>query len=185
MSFTNPTALEKFAEKLVCFHAAQMYYKRHIKFIALNGDENVLDFGCGGGSCSKLLLKQLNSDSKMTLLDTSKYWVDVAKRRFKNKSNITYYTEEIHNLNLKNESFDFINLTYVLHDIASNKHQKIVECFYKALKPNGKVGLWEPTKPHHGMQPEEIQRLFEKAGFTLEKHQIYRSSYDGLFVKRK
>jgi len=27
--------------------------------------------------------------------------------------------------------------------------------------------------------------LFEKAGFTLEKHQIYRSSYDGLFVKRK
>ena len=79
--FDNPSFLFKLEDKIKAAIGGRFMYYPYYRQFNLKGSEIVLDFGCGGGVGSKCLAKLLNKDGRITCVDTSKYWIEIAKKR--------------------------------------------------------------------------------------------------------
>ena len=153
--FDNPSFLFRLEDKLKGFLGG-LLYKTYIKDFALKGDERVLDFGCGGAVESRFLLAHLKNGGQLTCVDTSRYWIQKAKKRLKKYANADCIAGDIRKLEIRDEFFDMIFTIHVIHDIPPGERQSIVDALVRKLKPGCAFFIWEPTKASHGMAAEEI-----------------------------
>ncbi|MBS3778051.1 MAG: class I SAM-dependent methyltransferase [Candidatus Thermoplasmatota archaeon] len=149
-----------------------------------NGDETILDFGCGGGASSKPILNKMSNKGTLICLDTSKEWINKAKKRFGLRENVVFINKDIVDAKIANESIDLISMTYVLHDIFKKRQSEIIHLLSKKLKPNGRLAIREPTKPHHGIQPAEIHKFMKQNNLRIIQEEHETSKYFGLFIKQ-
>jgi len=183
MSFEHPSAIERFIETLYCYRLARPRYAKYVNELNINGDETILDFGCGGGASSKPILNKLSDKGILICLDTSKQWINKAKKRFKQHDNVIFINEDVTTADIPKESIDIITMTYVLHDISAQKQDETVKVLAEKLRKNGKIALREPTKPNHGIQPNKIHNLMQK-NKLIKLHERYKKSrYFGIFKK--
>jgi len=178
--FENPSFLFRLEDKLKILFG-RSFYQSYLKSFALNGNEHVLDFGCGGGVESRLIMKQLKNSGKLTCVDLSDYWTRRAKKRLKKYPNAVCLQGDIRKLNIPENTFDVIFAIHVIHDIAPEKRQSTVNALVQKLKPGGVFFIWEPTKISHGMAVEEIRALLSHAGLKEKTHKKTKSSYKGEF----
>jgi ubiquinone/menaquinone biosynthesis C-methylase UbiE len=178
--FENPSFLFRLEDKLKILFG-RSFYQSYLKSFALNGNEHVLDFGCGGGVESRLIMKQLKNSGKLTCVDLSDYWTRRAKKRLKKYPNAVCLQGDIRKLNIPENTFDVIFAIHVIHDIAPEKRQSTVNALVQKLKPGGVFFIWEPTKISHGMAVEEIKALLSSAGLKEKTCKKTKSSYKGEF----
>lgn len=138
-------------------------YRKFIDGMGLKGGEKVLDFGAGWGDNTYYIAKRLNEEGRVTALDVSETWQNVARRRLKGFNNIDFIQSDIRSSSLKNGSFDVIVVSYVLHDIPQEERAEIVTSLVKKLKPDGFLQLREPTGKRHGMPVDEIRAMMNSA----------------------
>ena len=181
--FDNPSLGFRIEDKLKWFLGGPLLYDPFIKTFGLKGNETIMDFGCGGGAGSKVVLKYLNRYGHLTCLDTSKYWLEVTERRLKKYPNVDFKMGDVRELDIKNSSYDIIFTVYVIHDIDPAKWQNTIKALADKLKPGGKLFIVEPIGNSHGMPIAEIRRLFKNAGLKEMKNKINRSRYIGEFQK--
>lgn len=81
-----------------------------------------LDIGCGTGRWSKILSSKVKS---INLLDPSDKALNIAKKNLKGVTNVKFTNEKFDDVNLKNESFDFIFSLGVLHHMKNIDKQII------------------------------------------------------------
>jgi len=143
----------------------------------------VLDFGCGGGTGSKCLIKFLNENGHLTCVDISSYWMKKANRRLKKYSNAECQLGDIRKLNIPDSSFDVISVIHVIHDIAPAERQDIVSALSRKLKKDGTLFIREPIRKSHGMPVEEIRTLLSSAGLREIENTGSKSEYKGKFKK--
>ena len=181
--------MPSFADKLddlLVRNIAYFNYKSYVKRLVLKGNEKVLEVGCGGGNLSRFLAER-TPNGKLVCIDSSKYWIDKAKRRLRYFDNIKLRLEDI--LNLKEENFDVAVVYYVLHDIQKQERGKAINILRKSLKENARVYIREPMRKAHGMAPEEIENLMLNRGFLeIKSKQGYSfplrgKVYEGVFQK--
>lgn len=184
MSFEQPSVAERFIETVYCYRLARPRYAKYVNEMGITGDETILDFGCGGGSSSKPLLDKLSDNGTLICLDTSRRWINKAKKRFDQRENVVFINKDIVDAEIDNESIDLISMTYVLHDICKERQSEIVHLLSEKLRKNGRLALREPTKPHHGIQPNEIHRLMKQNNLRNVKEEIEKSTYFGLFIRQ-
>jgi ubiquinone/menaquinone biosynthesis C-methylase UbiE len=180
--FDNPSILFRLEDKLKGFLGG-FFYKPFLKTFALKGDENVLDFGCGGGIESHFILKHLKNGGKLSCIDLSHYWIQRAIKRLDKYPNADCIQGDIRELDIPVNSFDVIFTIHVIHDIAPKDRQSTVDALAAKLKPEGSFFIWEPTKISHGMPAEEIQTLLSRAGLVEQSHKKTPSFYKGQFLK--
>jgi SAM-dependent methyltransferase len=98
--------------------------------------KRILDAGCGNGYLCRLLSTK---GAKVTGVDVSKRFIEIAEHREKQKSlNIQYHVGSLCNLSMfANEIFDAIVSNIVLCDL-QNLNQAIQE-LYRVLKKEGKL----------------------------------------------
>ncbi len=82
MSFKNPSKLEIIAEEMLTYRLGLFIYKPFLKFINPHGTEKVIDFGCGGRSFAKQIIRKIGAGS-LTCIDSSNFWVNKAKKSWK------------------------------------------------------------------------------------------------------
>lgn len=123
--FEHPSLLFVLEDRLKSLIGCSLY-NSYFKTFGLEGNENVLDFGCGGGNGSKCLVKLLNTGGKLTCLDTSEYWIRKATSRLKKYSNAKCYQGDIRNSDIPDLSFDVVSVIHVIHDIAPSDRKEIV-----------------------------------------------------------
>ena len=102
-----------------------------------NQGESVLDVGCGTGNLTKRILDITGSD--LVGIDPSLGMIVEAIDNY--GTDITFYNKSAENINFCNE-FDaiFCNSTFQwLKD-----QDRAIDNFYKALKPNGRIGIQAP-----------------------------------------
>ncbi len=179
--FDNPSALFVFEDMLKGLIGGPLLYNPYFKTFGLKGDEQVLDFGCGGGTGSRCLKKILKNNGHLTCVDTSNYWIKRAKKRLGKYPNVSCLVGDIRKLNLADKSFYVITIFHVIHDIAPEDRQDIVNTLARLLNKNGKVFIREPIKQSHGMPVSEIRELFSNAGFNEAKFTENKSEYHGVF----
>ncbi len=175
-----PFVLEDGLKSLI---GAPLLYNPYIKNYGLQGNERVLDFGCGGGIGSRCLARYLNRGGQLTCVDISHYWVEKAKKRLARYANVECRAGDIRELDTDGASFDVISIIHVLHDIAPADRQATVRALSRVLKVGGRVFVKEPTRKSHGMAVGEIRRLFAAAGLPETEYKEKKSEYIGRYQK--
>ena len=182
VDFNNPSFLFRLDDKLKYFFGG-WYFKSFINSFALKGNEHVLDFGSGGGIGARFVLKHLGKNGHITCVDRSSYWINKARRRMKKIPNVTFALGDISKLEIPDDAFDVVLARYVIHDVAPEDRQRVMNALVNKLKSGGTLNIWEPTKVSHGMPVEEIRELLSRSGLQEFSHKKTKSSFKGKFLK--
>lgn len=182
VDFDNPSFLFKLEDKLKGF-LGRFMYKPYIKSLELKGSEHILDFGCGGGVESRYIMKNLQGDGQLTCLEISNYFMEIAQKRLKKYRNVVFMRGDIRKLDIPEGSFDVICTIHVIHDIAPEERQDIVNALSQKIKPGGVFYIWEPIKVSHGMPVDEIRELLSNAGFIESFSKTTKLTFKGKFLK--
>ncbi|MFA4824695.1 MAG: class I SAM-dependent methyltransferase [Methanoregula sp.] len=143
---------------------SRFYHPDYVKRLGLYGSERVLEFGSGGGCLSRALARTLNPEGALSCVEISPYWVEKAKRRLKDCTNIEYLQGDITRMPIPENHFDAVIIHFVLHDVEPAARIDVVSALAKCLRPEGTVFIREPAKPEHGMPLSEIRALMQDAG---------------------
>jgi len=189
MSITEPSKTSIRLHEFFWLKLMKGYYRRFVESFGLEGNEMVLDFGCGPGSTSKFIAQILEKGGgELTCLDLSKTWIERAQKHLNRFSNVEYYAEDIRKWDQKDDYFDAIAIHFMLHDIDKSKRHEVVRALAKKMKAGARLFIREPTKEKHGMSPEEIRELMSKNGLeetdsTITKSIMMGVMYTGFFSK--
>ena len=184
IDFDNPSALFRLEDRLKGLLGGPLFYEPYYRSRGgFRGDEQVLDLGCGGGIGTRCISDHLIRGGRVTGVDISSYFTAKAKRRLTARGNAEILRGEIGELNLAEEFFDLITITHVLHDIPRVKRSTTVQALAEVLKPGGRLWIWEPTRPSHGMGVDEIRALMGEAGLREISAQVGSKDYRGIFEK--
>lgn len=185
IDFENPSLMFRFEDKLKSVLGGPLHFNSFIKSFELKGDEKVLDFGCGGGTGSKCLIKFLNNNGHLTCVDTSKYWIKKAKNRLEKYPNVDCMQGDIRELNIPDSSIDVIFINYVIHDIVVSERQDTIKALSRKLNKNGRMFLREPIKDSHGIPVKDLIQLLSNAGLKEADSRKSKSEFKGEFHRMK
>jgi len=177
MSHDRPTRQEKLGMRLE-IALSGVLFRQYLRGLDLGGDERLLEIGCGVGALTKPLVRFLPR-GRITAVDLSPHWSEVARRRLKRRKRVTVLTGDVRALDLEPESFDAVLLHFVLHDIPAPERHDVLKALARLLVPGGTLYLREPTRPSHGMPADEIRELFAAAGFEEVRGADTRSRVAG------
>lgn len=102
-----------------------------ISELPLNGNERVLDLGCGDGT-NTAMIAELLPDGQVVGIDASKGMIETAKP--KEKDNLRFIIMDIDAIEFIDE-FDVIYSNAALHWVKD--HQRLLQNVYKALRTGG------------------------------------------------
>ncbi len=182
VDFDSPSLLFKLEDRLKG-PLGRFIYKPYIESFELKGSERVLDFGCGGGVESRYVLEHLQGQGHLMCVDISKYFMERARKRLKKNPNVTLIQGDIRKLDIPERSFDVIFAIHVIHDIAPDIRQDVLNVLSQKIKPGGIFHIWEPIRASHGMAVTEIRELLSNAGFHESVFQTTKLTYKGKFLK--
>lgn len=181
--FEHPSKLFILEDLLKCFLGGTFFYKPYYRTFRLKGNENVLDFGCGGGAGSRCLARMLTKGGHLTCIDTSKYWMDKARRRLAGYTNVECRTGDIRKLDIPDSSFDIITAIHVIHEIAPEDREAILNTLSRSLKDKGTIFIRELTEKSHGISADELRTLASAAGLKLTGHNETKLDYQDKYQK--
>ena len=120
--------------------AGKIRWQRRVRLLTahLNPNMHVLEIGCGTG----LLTQELQySEADINAIDISPDLLSIAKKKITSK-NIKFTLENAYDLSFKDESFDTVIGSSILHHLNINK---ALSEFYRVLKPGGTICFTEPN----------------------------------------
>ena len=181
--FEHPSILFLLEDELKGLIGGPLLYNPYFKNFGLEGDEKILDFGCGGGAGSRCLANLLNQDGHLTCVDISSYWIRKARKKLEKYSNVECEIGDIRKMNMPDFSFDVISIIHVIHDIDPADRQDTVSALSQKLKGKGTLFIRERTQEPHGMPVDEIRTLLSGAGLKEIEHKVSKSEYMGKYQK--
>jgi len=119
--------------------------KNFIQKINIKNDISILDVACGTGDVGFEILKR--HSVTVIGIDLSPKMVELAqnKSRLKKVDNISFIEGDAENLPFESNSIDCLTISYGFRNISN--YEKALEEFYRVLKPGGKLGILEFSKP--------------------------------------
>lgn len=143
----------------------------------------ILELGCGTGLVG---LRYAEKAASLAMVDTSAAMLDVLRAKEKARSShVTVHEGTLSMLvgqAIALESVDWIISNMALHHVEDIP--ALLGELHRLIKPGGRVTIGEletesgtfhapNVVPHKGFDPNELSRLFEKEGFTANKHYTY------------
>jgi trans-aconitate methyltransferase len=111
--------------------------KELIPKLKLQGNETLLDIGCGNGKITEEIARCLPT-GKVVGVDSSTQMINMAKNSFplQEYPNLSFQVMDARNLTFQSE-FDVIFSNAALHWIVDQP--SLLQCVYKSLKPSGRL----------------------------------------------
>ena len=119
--------------------------KKFIRKLDIANDTKILDVACGTGDVCFEILK--HHDVSVTGLDISQNMVKLAnkKARKQNQDRVAFIHGDGENLPMDSNSVDLLTISYGFRNISN--YEAALNEFYRVLKPGGKLGILEFSKP--------------------------------------
>jgi SAM-dependent methyltransferase len=148
---------------------------------------NALELGCGEGRNAIFLAGQ---GCSVTAVDFSLVAIQNAKKNAEKQGvEINFLCENVFNLNLKNNTFDFVYDSGLLHHLAPHRRITYISMVSAALKPGGHFGLvcfaWGEGAADEVDDYEFYEKPHAGIAFTEEKlHKLFSPSFDILEIRK-
>lgn len=156
------------------------YYKSGIKYLSLNKFDKILDLGAGTGLLSQYLFKYF-PNSRYTLIDVSSKMLDIAKRRFKNLSNIVYLEKDYSN-NFPEGKFDLIASALSIHHLTEKEKYKLYKNIFNSLNKNGFfLNIDQYKSPSKNINKKYIELWIN----DITKHKVTKKDIESWIDRRK
>lgn len=122
---------------------------RKVVYEAIKDNDKILDL-CTGTGTNAVNIAKKNASVKITGVDLSKDMLIIAKSKIKKEklSNIKLFRMDATKLKFKDECFDKILLSLVLHEIDKDLAASIIQEAIRVLKPDGEIIIteWERSR---------------------------------------
>jgi len=187
MDFQNPTRRDKIADRLLHHGLARPLYRNYAAGLDLSGGEVVLELGSGSGALTRHLAPRLHGGGRVVCVEPSAAWAEVARKRLRGVADVEWHVGEV--LALDGEGrFDAAVVHFVLHEIAAAERQPTLNAVARLMKQDARLFLREPTKPRHGVSPEQVRALMAQAGLkevagVVSKHVFLPPMYAATFAR--
>ncbi|PCJ89765.1 MAG: methyltransferase type 12 [Flavobacteriales bacterium] len=201
--------IEEFYDEFVEPQKAMKINLRHLLLfdkliqLGLNTKSNVLEFGCGIGTVTKLITEIVKS-GEIISTDLSPISIEVAKERTQ-KNNVTFLAQNITEFTSLDIKFDFILLFDILEHIPIELHKSVFDILSKQAMDNTIIFINIPNpvalEYEQKNNPEVLQIIDQplyadklianayKAGLVLDNFITYdiwrKSDYQMIFFKKK
>lgn len=165
-------------------------YRRFVERMGLSGNERVLDFGSGSGAEAIHIAGRLSRGGHLTCLDISRTWLETARKRLKEYSNVSFLLGDITALNIPAGSFDAVAVHLVLHDIPAEARPAIVKELARVMRKGARLHIREPLGEDHGMPAAEVRSLLAGTGLRETSSRFEKlvlwfwATYEGVYEKR-
>lgn len=142
-----------------------------IKFANLNGNERVLDVGCGTGILASLLAETLRTGA-VHGIDIGPRMIKISKKRaIQNNHKISYNLGSAVKLPYDDEKFDVVFTCLLLHLLDFSEKENTLLEVYRILKPKGKYVSAEFEQYSSGFLRREMlrypTRIISECGFNI------------------
>lgn len=180
----EPTHLEILLTMLAFVFCGKFVYKAFADHLPLNGNEKVLDFGCGMGTVAYYVAKKL-PQGHLTCLDISERWLNVCRKTLRRYGNISFLQGG--SQLLAKERFDVAYCHFVLHDISESELERVIPELAGALNPGGVLVFREPLNEMEKIsiikRLVEQNRLFHKES-RITDVPIMGNALESVYIKR-
>jgi trans-aconitate 2-methyltransferase len=158
-----------------------------ISQLSLNGDETILDIGCGDGYNTSLLSAKVLNGTVLGI-DSSKSMIAFAANTYAN-DHLLFELMDAHEIDFSSQ-FNMVVSFTVFHWLKEPK--KVLHRVYRSLKPKGRILLEMPCKvvdnlhPIHQAAREVMERPEWKkyyAGFETGMYFRSRDEYESLLLE--
>ncbi len=126
--------------------------------LGLQGDEHVLDIGCGDGKVTARLAAELERGEVLGI-DSSPDMIRLAKKAHGKGRNLDFCLADARSLSFTAE-FDVIFSNAALHWIRD--HRPVVQGMFNALKPGGRVLVQMGGKGNAGAVVQAMEQVIER-----------------------
>ncbi|MDK2857405.1 MAG: hypothetical protein PWQ29_571 [Verrucomicrobiota bacterium] len=115
------------------------YHRLVTRLLALRGNEQILDIGCGTGTLTRDIARALTDKehSLCTGLDAAEEMIEIAKRKAAPISNIRFDAALAEQLPYRDRSFDAAVSTFFFHHIHFELKKKVLTETARVLRPGG------------------------------------------------
>tara|TARA_B100002052_G_C15858279_1_gene588729 strand:+ start:504 stop:1235 length:732 start_codon:yes stop_codon:yes gene_type:complete len=142
--FTNVAPNYDKMNDLMSLGMHRLWKKRFVEIINIKKNDIILDVGSGSGDIAHQIIKNKLS-TKLHLLDLNKSMLDVGKKRFKNKKNISFFIGNAEKLDFKSNYFDKYLISFCLRNVTD--YILSIKEAYRVLKHGGKYCCLEFSNP--------------------------------------
>ena len=165
---------------------------------------NILDMGCGTGISTRRIAANYKEANSVYGIDLSPYYISVGKQLLElepksyqengddgsgtwvstitNDSRIKYFVGDAANTGFEPETFDVVNLQFVLHECPSVASLEIVDEALRVLKPGGQLWICEMDFESPGYAAQRANALlFSMIRSTEPYLDQYAESISDLF----
>jgi ubiquinone/menaquinone biosynthesis C-methylase UbiE len=138
-----------------------------------SGRGRLLDVGCGTGRTALQLACAL-PQLKITGIDLSPYYLDVARENCMRHPNVSFLEANGEDLPFRDEYFDVVTSTFVMHELPKNVRRDVLAEMRRVLRPGGILIVEDSLQQHDG---PELQVFMDH--FVREYHEPYYRDYIG------
>ncbi|MBY5949416.1 class I SAM-dependent methyltransferase [Algoriphagus marincola] len=154
----------------------------------LRPDHHILEVGCGIGTVSSLLARQVPK-GKVLAVDISPESISKAKKIWKSQQNLSFEVSDMSDFDKGDQQFDFFVFPDVLEHIPVDQHQALFQKIQKHAHQDSVVFVHIPAPRYLQWmidhEPEKLQvidqpldsgdliKSLNNAGFYLEKMETY------------
>ena len=161
---------------LMTFGLERGYRRRARALLQLQGNEQVLDVGCGTGTLSREIARQLEpQNSKVVGVDAAAAMIKVARRKGASLPNLEFDAALAEQLPYADGSFDCAVSTFFFHHIEfALKRQALAE-LRRTVKPGGRIVIVDVDVPSN-----PFGALCAWSGYLLFRQEEIRENIRGL-----
>lgn len=124
-------------------HDLKETYEKLIEFANLNGNEEVLDIGCGPGNLD-LMIAEIVAEGSIHGIDIAPKMIEIASKNAKERgSDIDYRVASSIRLPYETGKFDIVFTCLLYHHLDYEEKTQTLGEIYRALKPNGRYICFE------------------------------------------
>ena len=153
------------------------YFRDCVSSLSLNGDETVMDFGCGPGLVSRHFAQKL-VDGHLTCVDVSEPPMRLAKERLKDYANVDFVLGDIRDAGLAAGAYDVIFLNFVYYHLGAPDRREIMGKLVELLRDGGRLVIRNPVGGHSDLSAEGIKGDMAQLGL----HEIRGEITQALWV---
>jgi len=166
---------------VMTFYQEDRLSLKAVKLFNLRGGEHILDVGCGTGTLTIKIAKQLKAlggNFQVTGLDAAPEMIDVCKRKAKGVSNLDFDVAAAEKLPYADNSFDAVISTFFFHHIDYELKYFALKEIKRVLKESGKLVIVDVAPPTNW-----FGALCAWSGYYLFKQDEIKENIKGILIE--